>query len=244
MGNKQTAEMGKEQISTSKMSLKLCLPLAVVLLATAIPLVGANTAAGFVFGTQGANVCPAGSVLLGTAEECESAATALSAEYKNDVNFAAYPIGCLTNAMNGYFYFNTHETGSSHTDATPICLNEPIEPSNEPTSMPSNEPTSMPLASNEPTNMPSISNEPTSMPSNEPTSMPSNEPTAYVQGPISTTCLDLKLSYQNHSCCSQDMGQAATFNGTAVTCGNVLASYKSSECCSADLAKNATMNYE
>merc|ERR1711957_1085597 len=69
----------------------------------------------------------------------------------------------------------------------------------------------------------------------------SNEPTTIVQGPISTTCFDLKSSYQNNLCCSQDKGQAATFNGTAVTCGNVLASYKSSECCSADVAKNATM---
>ena len=85
---------------------------------------------------------------------------------------------------------------------------------------------------------------PSSMPSNEPTSMPSNEPTAYVQGPISTTCFDLKSSYQNNSCCSQDTGNAATFNGTAVTCGNVLASYKSSECCDADLAKNATMIFQ
>merc|ERR1712195_296867 len=66
---------------------------------------------------------------------------------------------------------------------------------------------------------------------------------AYAQGPISTTCLDLKSSYQNNSCCSQDTGKAATFNGTNVTCGNVLASYKSSECCSADEAKNATMTF-
>ena len=70
------------------MSLKLCLSLAVVLLATAIPLVGANTVAGacvltlssihpfidvglvvvgFVLGAQDTNVCPAGSVPVGTA---------------------------------------------------------------------------------------------------------------------------------------------------------------------------------
>merc|ERR1711957_270751 len=59
----------------------------------------------------------------------------------------------------------------------------------------------------------------------------------------SITCYDLKTSYQNNSCCSQDTGKAATFNGTNVTCGNVLASYKSSECCSADEAKNATMTF-
>merc|ERR1712086_398638 len=111
MGNKQTAEMGKEQISTSKMSLKLCLSLAVVLLATAIPLVGANTVAGFVLGTQGANVCPAGSVLLGTAEECESAATALGSEYNSLLHRSDYQIGCVV--MSGYVYFNTHETGGS-----------------------------------------------------------------------------------------------------------------------------------
>jgi hypothetical protein len=76
------------------------------------------------------------------------------------------------------------------------------------------------------------------MPTNAPTSAPTTP------APISTTCYDLKSSYQNNSCCSQDMGKAAIFNGTAVTCGNVLASYKSSDCCSADLQKNATLNYD
>merc|ERR1712086_177406 len=223
MGNKQTAEMGKEQISTSKTSLKLCLPLAVVLLATAIPLVGANTVAGFVLGAQNTNVCPAGSVSIGTAEECESAATAMidagqAGTWQGSSSNAYLPIECILRA--DVYFFNTHETGRASMNAILICASIP---------------------SNEPTSMPSISNEPTSMPSNEPTSMPSNEPTAYVQGPISTTCYDLKSSYQNNSCCSQDTGKPATFNGTAVTCGNVLASYKSSECCSADEAKNATM---
>ena len=73
----------------------------------------------------------------------------------------------------------------------------------------------------------------------EPSSIPSDAPTT--RAPISTTCYDLKSSFQNSSCCDQDMGKAATFNGTAVACGNVLASYTSSECCDADLAKNATM---
>ena len=148
---------------------------------------------GFVLGTQGANVCPAGSVPMGTVEECESADRAKNGEQPrffgvlNDANEANYPIGCPVLHANGDVYFNTHETGSSNAAATPICA-------------------------------PSI-----------------------VQGPISTTRYDLKSSYQNNSCCSQDTGKPATFNGTAVTCGNVLASYKSSECCSADEAKNATM---
>merc|ERR1712086_858821 len=101
MGNEQTAGMApKVQISTSKMSLKLCLPLAVVLLATAIPLVGANTVAGFVLGAQNTNVCPAGSVSIGTAEECESAATAmidagLAGSWQGSESNAYLPIECI-----------------------------------------------------------------------------------------------------------------------------------------------------
>merc|ERR1712166_314040 len=198
-----TTMASQVQISTSKMSLKLCLSLAVVaLLATAIPLVGANTSAGFVLGTQGSNVvCPAGSVSVGTEDECRSAATALeypwTSQSQTVVDENHLPPGCiLYEPRRGpmQVYFNTHQTGGAAENVTPICMNEP-----------------------------------------------SNEPTAYVQGPISTTCYDLKSSYQNNSCCSQDTGKAATFNGTNVTCGNVLSSYKSSECCSADGAKNATM---
>ena len=163
---------------------------------------------GFVLGTQGSNVvCPAGSVSVGTEDECRSAATALeypphwsTGETITVVDDGYIPPGCiLYEPRRGpmMVHFNTHQTGDAAENVTPICMNEP-----------------------------------------------SNEPTAYVQGPISTTCFDLKTSFQNDSCCPQDTGKAATFNGTAVTCGNVLASYKSSECCSADEAKNATMNYE
>ena len=159
---------------------------------------------GFVLGTQGSNVvCPAGSVSVGTEDECRSAATALeyplhwsTGETITLVDENHLPPGCiLYEPRRGpmVVYFNTHQTGGAHADMAPICM---------------------------------------------------NEPTAYVQGPDSTTCYDLKSSYQNNSCCSQDTGKAATFNGTAVTCGNVLASYKSSECCDADLAKNATMIFE
>merc|ERR1712086_827414 len=164
MGNKQTAEMGKVQISTSKMSLKICLWLAVVAL-LAIPLVGAN---------------------------CVDTDNGAQDMWGNPcVTYTSHPSMCRAYDTD---VFKSHEMCCACGGGV-----------------------------------------------REPTSMPSNEPTAYVQGPISTTCYDLKSSYQNHSCCSQDMGKVATFNGTAVTCGNVLASYKSSECCDADLAKNATM---
>merc|ERR1712166_1449227 len=166
---------------TSKMSLELCLWLAVVaLLATAIPLVGAQPTSDCV-DTNNNAVNHAG-------QSC-SQLSAIANEMRDDdrlnsANFSVNEMCC---------------TCGGGSDWIP-----PLQ-------------------------------------SNEPTTMPSNEPTAYVQGPISTTCFDLKSSYQNNLCCSQDKGQAATFNGTAVTCGNVLASYKSSECCSADVAKNATM---
>jgi len=59
--------------------------------------------------------------------------------------------------------------------------------------------------------------------------------------PQQTTCRDLKIVYQNHTCCGQNITKAATFTNTPTTCGAVRDSYKSSECCSADEAKNATM---
>merc|ERR1712166_50777 len=152
------------------------------------PTSSADTSAGFVLGTLNTNVCPAGSVSVGTVAECISAATALGYTYKNAYDAGTrHPKECILSGSKEHVYFNTHETGGTYTSSQPIC---------------------------------------------------------YVQGPISTTCYDLKSSYQNNSCCSQDTGNAATFNGTAVTCGNVLASYKSSECCDADLAKNATMIFE
>merc|ERR1712086_667833 len=149
MGNKQTAEMGKVQISTSKMSLNLCLWLAVVAL-LAIPLVGANCG----------DTDSGATNTWGSACADYTAYPSLCGQYDDD-DFKSHEMCCAC--------------GGGH------------------------------------------------------------------RRPISTTCYDLKSSYQNHSCCSQDMGKVATFNGTAVTCGNVLASYKSSECCDADLAKNATM---
>merc|ERR1711865_876888 len=287
MGKHQTAAMTQVQISASKMSLKLCLTLAVV--ALAIPLVGANTVAGsdgcpdgtliyhqgshccnravdhngnaityssencqdndFIACPAGAGtyVCPAGSVDVGSEAECRSAATELGRPFEVtdsplERKGCTLIVPCCAH-MNDV-HFNTHDQGSATEDAAPICALSSML-SNEPTSMPSNEPTSM------------LSNEPTSMPSNEPTTSEptTSEPTTSeptpsepttsnnVVGPISTTCFDLKSSYQKNSCCSQDTGNT-TFNGTAVTCGNVLASYKSSECCSADLAKNATMIFE
>merc|ERR1711865_288659 len=189
----------------------------------------------------GTYVCPAGSVDVGSEAECRSAATELGRPFEVtdsplERKGCTLIVPCCAH-MNDV-HFNTYDQGSATEDAAPICALSSML-SNEPTSMPSNEPTSM------------LSNEPTSMPSNEPTTSEpttseptTSEPTAYAQGPISTTCFDLKSSYQKNSCCSQDTGNTATFNGTAVTCGNVLASYKSSECCSADLAKNATMIFE
>merc|ERR1712166_1201013 len=59
--------------------------------------------------------------------------------------------------------------------------------------------------------------------------------------PQQTTCRDLKIVYQNHTCCGQNITKAATFTNTPTTCRAVRDSYKSSECCSADEAKNATM---
>ena len=95
---------------------------------------------GFVLGTQGTNVCPAGSVPVGTAEECRSAATAMDQPWNSETALWQQPKGCGIYAS-GDVYFNTHETGRAHAAATLICAQTSI-PSNEPSSIPSNEPTS------------------------------------------------------------------------------------------------------
>merc|ERR1712166_645833 len=186
-GSPATTMASQVQHFTSKMSLELCLSLAVVaLLATAIPLVGAQTPSDCVDTNNNAvnldgKSC---SQLLAIANEMRDddrldiADFCAKVSQANSANFTVNEMCC---------------TCGGGSDWIP-----PLQ---------------------------------------------SNEPTTYVQGPISTTCFDLKSSFQNSLCCSKDMGKAATFNGTAVTCGTVLASYTSSECCDADLAKNATMTF-
>jgi len=75
-------------------------------------------------GTQGTNVCPAGSVSMGTEAECRSAATALGYGFDSSGSWPGDPKGCFyyTNGYtDGNVYFNTHETGGTNPRDTPIC---------------------------------------------------------------------------------------------------------------------------
>ena len=76
-----------------------------------------------VLGTAGTNVCPDGSVLMTTEAECSSAATALCKVLK--IVSGSYrpttPKACYIIQANGDVYWNAHETGAPHSQATPIC---------------------------------------------------------------------------------------------------------------------------
>merc|ERR1711865_1241683 len=114
MGKHQTAAMTQVQISASKMSLKLCLTLAVV--ALAIPLVGANTVAG-------SDGCPDGTLIYHQGSHCCNRAVDHNGNaiiYSSENCQADDFIDCPAGAVDG-------------------ACGPP--PSNEPTSMPSNEPT-------------------------------------------------------------------------------------------------------
>ena len=72
--------------------------------------------AGLLLGTLGTNVCPAGSVSMGTLAECESAATALGYTFTSSLATEAALKGCYlynTIGIFGNVYFNTHETGAA-----------------------------------------------------------------------------------------------------------------------------------
>ena len=77
--------------------------------------------AAFSTGTPGTNVCPAGSVSVGTEAECTSAATTLGHTFHNSASWAGIPKGCFL--AWGIVNFNTHETGVPSASATPICAN-------------------------------------------------------------------------------------------------------------------------
>ena len=72
-------------------------------------------------GTQGTNVCPAGSVSVGTEVECRSAATALGYTFDSVFSDDIMPKGCFFYPVNGRVYFNEDQTGSTIANRTPIC---------------------------------------------------------------------------------------------------------------------------
>ena len=81
--------------------------------------------AAVLLGVIGTNVCPAGSVSVGTEAECRSAATALGLTYTGVTlhwgNSRNMPKGCFVFVALQEVYFNAHETGGTHTGLTPIC---------------------------------------------------------------------------------------------------------------------------
>ena len=75
---------------------------------------------GFTVGTVGTNVCPTGSVSVGTEAECTSAATTLGQSWRASISSDSEQKGCFFNDI-GFVYFNTHQTGDTHATVTPIC---------------------------------------------------------------------------------------------------------------------------
>merc|ERR1711865_67506 len=111
------------------------------------------------------------------------------------------------------------------------------EPSSSP-ALESAEPSGSPtLESAEPSSSPTLES---AEPSSQASSQPSSSPTT---APQQTTCRDLKIVYQNYTCCGLNTTKAATFTNTPTTCRAVLDSYKSSACCSESLDKSAVMNF-
>jgi len=207
------------------MSLRLCLWLAVVAL-LAIPLVGASITSDCVDTDNGA----------------QDAAGYGCDEY--DVGGWHDVGGCglydTTEFVSAEMCCACGSGQSAEPSSSPAL--ESAEPSGSPT-LESAEPSSSPtLESAEPSSQSSSqpSSQSSSQPSNEASSQPSSSPTT---APQQTTCRDLKIVYQNYTCCGLNTTKAATFTNTPTTCRAVLDSYKSSACCSESLDKSAVMNF-
>jgi len=80
---------------------------------------------GLFFATQNTNVCPAGSVPLGTEAECVSAANKLGRIFDGKRNWFNMPKGCFNAHQHDFVYFNEHPTGSAFWESSPICSGEP-----------------------------------------------------------------------------------------------------------------------
>jgi len=70
-------------------------------------------------GTLDSNTCPAGSVKMASAAQCEAAAVHYGKTFNREDSWSDYPAGCFWN-HNEQFYFNTH-SGASSSSAKPLC---------------------------------------------------------------------------------------------------------------------------
>jgi hypothetical protein len=82
-------------------------------------------------GEVNTNVCPVGSAVISSPEECEQAGALLGYDYYTTYLEPDYPKGCYLWA--GYAYFNAHTVGSANPSARIVCHLWTAAPTSAPT---------------------------------------------------------------------------------------------------------------
>merc|ERR1712086_571299 len=101
----------------------------------------ASSVGGFLRGTRGSNVCPAGSVSVGTEAQCRSAASALGGTFQRAMNVNGNPNGCFE-TFDGCLYFNkVVMVQPAYPQAMLICAESTANPTASPTAAPTDTPT-------------------------------------------------------------------------------------------------------
>ena len=88
----------------------------------------ASTATYYALGLESTNVC-VDALELGSAAQCEEAATELGLSYVAPINFSSEPKACFV-ILGNSVYYNTHPAGAANQMASPICkILQPPSPS-------------------------------------------------------------------------------------------------------------------
>jgi hypothetical protein len=84
-----------------------------------------SCAGAYVFGDEGSNECPAGSVRIEAEAACRTAAAAAGMTFGSTSVEADYPRGCYSYLVlfdtDSTVYFNTHAVGASGAFSRPLC---------------------------------------------------------------------------------------------------------------------------
>ena len=81
----------------------------------------ASCAAGYAWGVDGSNRCPASYFAIITAAACAIAATAAGKAYIGSEKDPSYPSGCYFHQGNGGFFFNADAVGTGVPGAQLLC---------------------------------------------------------------------------------------------------------------------------
>ncbi len=81
----------------------------------------ASCAAGYAWGEDGSNRCPASYYAIVNAAACKTAAAAAGKAYLGSVTDPSYPSGCYVYLDNGGFYFNADAVGAGNPGTLLLC---------------------------------------------------------------------------------------------------------------------------